>query len=78
MLSQHGKEEIKKATETIQFNGEILNSNAYTYGVDYNLGDVVQVINEYGITGTAMITEITEVEDETGYSIYPTLSEWSV
>lgn len=78
MLSQQGREEIKQATETIQFNGEILNFNAYTYGVDYNLGDVVQVVNEYGITGTATITEITEVEDETGYRIYPTLSEWSV
>lgn len=78
MLSQQGKEEITKATETVQFDGEILNLNAYTYGVDYNLGDVVQVVNEYGITGTATITEITEVEDETGYRIYPTLSEWSV
>lgn len=78
MLAQQGNEEIKQATETIQFNGEILNFNAYTYGVDYNLGDVVQVINKYGITGTATITEITEVEDETGYRIYPTLSEWSV
>lgn len=78
MLAQQGREEIKQATETIQFNGEILDYNAYTYGVDYDLGDIVQVTNEYGVTGTATVTEITEVEDDTGYKIYPTLSEWSV
>lgn len=78
MLSQQGAEAIKQATETTKFNGEIINYNSYVYGVDYNLGDIVQVTNEYGVTGTATITEITEVEDETGYKIYPTLSEWSV
>ena len=78
MLSQQGAEAIKQATETTKFNGEIINYNSYIYGVDYNLGDIVQVTNEYGITGTATVTEITEVEDDTGYKIYPTLSEWSV
>lgn len=78
MLSQQGAEAIKQATETTKFNGEIINYNSYVYGVDYNLGDIVQVTNEYGITGTATVTEITEVEDDTGYKIYPTLSEWSV
>lgn len=78
MLSQQGLEQLKTTTETTTFKGEILDHNAYTYGVDYDLGDIVQIANEYGITGTATITEITEVEDETGYRIYPTLSEWSV
>ena len=78
MLAQQGAEEIKQATETTKFDGEIINYNSYVYGVDYNLGDIVQIINEYGVTGTARITEITEVEDETGYKLYPTLSEWSV
>lgn len=79
MLSQQGAEEIKKATETTEFNAQIINDNtSYVYGVDYGLGDIVQVKTEYGLTGTATITEITEVEDENGYKIYPTLAEWSV
>lgn len=78
MLYRQGRDEIAQATETTKFNGEILNVNVYTYGVDYGLGDTVQIENEYGITGTAVITEMTEVEDESGYKIYPTLSEWSV
>lgn len=78
MLAQQGNEEIKKSTKTVNFGGEILNFDVYKYGVDYNLGDVVQIVNEYGIQGTATVTEVTEVEDETGYHIYPTLSDWSV
>lgn len=78
LLTQQGAEELGNAKETTNFGGEILDANIYIYGVDYGLGDKVSVINEYGITGTATVTEITEVEDETGYKIYPTLSEWSV
>ena len=32
--------------------------------------------NEYGIQAKATIIEVTEVEDESGYKIVPTLSEW--
>lgn len=77
MLAEQGKEELELRKVTAEFNGEILNYNNYTYGTDYNLGDKVSVINEYGIRGNATITEITEVEDETGYRLIPTLSEWT-
>ena len=76
MLIAQGKEELEQRKITTSFNGEILNYNNYTYGVDYNLGDKVSIINEYGIRGNATITEITEVEDDTGYRLIPTLSEW--
>lgn len=78
MLAEQGKEELEQRKVTTSFNGDILNYNNYTYGVDYNLGDKVSVINEYGIRGNATITEITEVEDETGYRLVPTLSEWQI
>ena len=76
LLYQQGKEELEITKKTVKFNGEILDTNLYVYGVDYELGDKVQIVNEYGITGTTEVTEITEVEDENGYKIYPTLSEW--
>ena len=78
MLQNQGVEALEQRKVTTEFNGEILNYNNYTYGVDYNLGDKVSVINEYGIKGNATITEITEVEDESGYRLIPTLSEWTV
>lgn len=76
MLQEEGKEEISLHKVTAEFNGEILEYNNYIYGVDYELGDKVSIINSYGIRGNAQITEITEVEDETGYKLIPTLSEW--
>ena len=78
LLTQQGQEELENHKELTEFSGEILDTNIYVFGVDYNLGDKVSVVNEYGITGTATVMEMTEVEDETGYKIYPTLSEWSV
>ena len=72
-----GAEELESTKETVEFSGEMLDVNQYRYGVDYNLGDKVSVVNEYGIKGTAIVTEITEVEDENGYKIVPTFSEWS-
>ena len=78
MLSNQGKEQLELRKITRSFNGEILNINDYIYGVDYNLGDKISVKNEYNIRGNAVITEITEVEDENGYRIIPTLSEWEI
>ena len=48
----------------------------YKYRVDYELGDTVLIENEYGIQAKAVISEITEVEDEEGYRIVPVLSKW--
>ena len=76
VLCQQGKEELESAKETNEFSGEILDINQYIYGVDYGLGDKVSIVNEYGIAGTATVTEITEVEDENGYKLIPTFSEW--
>lgn len=78
LLEQQGLETLGAAKETTNFSGEILNNNVYIYGVDYNLGDKVAIKNEYGVTGAATVTEMTEVEDVSGYQIRPTLSEWSV
>lgn len=78
ILREQGKEALRENMYELDFSGEVLSVNAYTYGVDYNLGDTVSVINEYGIRGTAVVSEITEVEDETGYKLIPTFSEWSV
>lgn len=78
MLKNEGVEALEVQRVTTSFNGEILNYNNYTYGVDYNLGDKVSIINEYGVRGNATITEITEVDDASGYRLVPTLSNWVV
>lgn len=78
IMGEQAKEALRENMFQLDFNGEILNANSYVYGVDYSLGDKVSVINEYGIKGTTNVSEITEVEDESGYKLVPTFSEWSV
>lgn len=78
MLRNQAAEEIELFKKIQAFSGEILNADAYKYGIDYYLGDKVSIINEYGIKGNATITEVSEVEDETGYRLIPTLSEWDI
>lgn len=56
------------ATET-----EIIQTAGCMYGVDFFLGDLVTVKDNYGITSDSRVSEVTEVEDETGYKLIPKL-----
>ena len=76
ILRQQAKEELEQHKVTVEFSGEILDTGLYEFGKDYGLGDTVSIVNEFGISGTAIVTEITEVEDETGYKLTPIFSDW--
>ena len=76
LLYQQAEEDLEQSKPTREFSGEVLDTGMYQFGKDYGLGDTVSVVNQYGISGTAIVTEITEVEDETGYKLTPTFSDW--
>lgn len=71
-LAEDGKETLKENQATESFSGEVNYTEPYLCGRDYFLGDVVQVVNEYGIAATPTITETIEADDENGYSLIPT------
>lgn len=74
-LSQRGKEKLNEFVATTSFDNEIETRMTYRYKVDYNLGDLVTVENEFGIVSKPRIIEIIESWDETGYSVIPTFEE---
>lgn len=76
LLQSTGRTALQETTPIKTFDGEI--SNYYTYGVDYALGDIVQIENKNGISATARITEITQSIDDSGIYTIPTFSEWEV
>lgn len=76
LLNSTACDALYAANETMAFSGEILPGGQFRYRRDYFLGDTVSVQNDLGIDGTALVTEATEVVDETGYRMLPTLSEW--
>lgn len=78
LLSAKGEEALNETLTKQSFTGTIEPDVNYTFGVDYELGDVVQIENEYGITALARITEVIEAWDESGYSCVPTFDSEEV
>ena len=72
MLSERGMEKLMQRDVTQSFEAEIAPQMTYHYKTDYNLGDIVTVTNEYGVTATPRIVEIIECWDDTGYKAIPT------
>lgn len=75
MLQQRGEEILKKYIFIESFDGQIENnSSVYKYKQDYYLGDIVQIVNEYGMETRSRVTEIIQSQSSYGIRIYPTLS----
>lgn len=72
MLQDYGQEQISQSSFTESFEGSVIPNGMYEYGVDYFLGDLVQIVNEHGLEGTSRVTEIIYSEDENGWALTPT------
>lgn len=69
-LIAEGKEALAETANVASFEGEV-DAGSYEYKRDYNLGDIVTVINKYGMMVDARIVEIIETWDNEGYTIEP-------
>lgn len=78
LLAAQGTDKLSETVIQQSFESTIDPGINYTFGVDYNLGDIVQITNEYGISAAARITEVIESWSETGYSCIPTFSSEEV
>lgn len=78
MLIQKGKEEFTKLAVFPIFSGEVDTNFQFIYRRDWDLGDMVTIENEYGVKANARIIEVIETDDENGYKIIPTFSEWEM
>lgn len=72
-LEQAGKEALAEARTLSAFDGELNQNSEYTYGVDYDLGDLVELRNQDGVISDRRISEQIFVDDEQGERSYPTL-----
>lgn len=73
-MEQKGEEELAKTFITKTFEGEIEALRQYVYGVDFFIGDVVQVRNQYGKEAPSRITEVIRSHDTDGYTLTPTFT----
>lgn len=66
---------LTAAHETAIFDGSLNQDlSPYVFGVDYQLGDIVKLVGDYGLTSNARVTEYIRSEDASGVKSYPTLS----
>lgn len=65
------KESLDEHNVAELFDSEVAPDITYHYKTDYNLGDIVTVKNEYGISFKPRIAEIIESWDEDGYKVVP-------
>lgn len=74
ILVNKGKDALSKARPLQAFDGEVNQYGAYNYGVDYFLGDLIEVRNSDGVASMMRVTEQIFVSDSEGERSYPTLS----
>lgn len=72
LIRELGNNALAEHTEITDFSGNVDTIDTYEYKVDYNIGDIVRVVNEHGIEAEARIVEIMESDDnEDGYVVEP-------
>lgn len=72
LLETFGREQLATASNTVKYDGKIVNNTMYALGKDYFLGDIVTILNDYGIEMSCRISEMIYAIDETGESLVPT------
>lgn len=69
-LIYEGEQKLVEASITTSFENEV-DSLFYKYKTDYNVGDIVTIQNDFGISANVRISEIIETWDNMGYSLEP-------
>ena len=71
LLAERGVENLATLAYTEGFSGEVLSDVAFKYGEDFFIGDIVTVINKYGIQQNVRVLSAIESEDESGVKLLP-------
>ena len=71
-LTIHGR------TRAQMYTGEVDTTLQFIYRRDWDLGDLVSIENEYGMKANARVLEVIEADDENGYRVTPTFSDWEM
>lgn len=70
-LAQKGTDELAVNGIKVAFDGEIEGTRMFKLGEDFFIGDLVQVENEYGHEGVAVVSEVIMSQNKEGIAMYP-------
>lgn len=74
-LIQKGKETLITNINISSFDGEIESPDDFRYEIDFFLGDIVQIENEYGMESKSRVTEVIRSQSPSSVSVYPTFTK---
>lgn len=74
LLLERGAQNLAENVITESIEGEIEPNYTYQLNRDYFLGDIVEVINAYGVSMSPRIIEVIECNDTNGYTCVPTFA----
>lgn len=74
ILTEKGKEALSEYTTVEAVEGEVETNHTYQYNRDFFLGDIVEVVNEYGHTMQPQIIEVIESDDDSGKNVVVTFA----
>ena len=72
ILQSEAKTELGEHKTRSAYEGEIEAEIQFIYGRDFDLGDIVQVVNGYGVESRARVIEVVNSFDHGGHKLYPT------
>ena len=77
LLKQKGEENLAKKENqaTKKLTGKMNTNQMFVLNKDFFLGDIVQVVDQYHISGTSRIIEIIYSQDNKGINIYPSFDD---
>lgn len=74
ILWQRGYDALMNAQFTRLVEGEVTPQSKYKFGVDYQMGDIVELVGHSGFVQDARVVEYIRSQDDTGFREYPTVS----
>ena len=72
--AQHAKDALANHNYIQAIDGQTSPNSEYKYGVDYGLGDVIELQGITGLISKARVTEYIRSQDKSGEREYPTIS----
>ena len=74
LLLQRGEEKLAEVPISKAFDGSADTKQMFEYGIDFFIGDKVQIEDAYGHSAASIVTEFIISVDDSGYSAYPTFT----
>jgi len=77
VLVQKGVEKLVELVPEIAFEGEIDATIMFKYHDDFEIGDICEIRNEFGMNDQVRVTEVVQTWEAGGYTCIPTLESLS-